>query len=84
MYRQSARAGVEAGAGAAAGVGDGKGTHSGGRQTPSRDGVEMTVCGSPAPSSSPTLPEAPPPGRGAKWRRIGSTQVRVMAKLDES
>ena len=44
----------------------------------------MTVCGSPAPSSSPTLPEAPPPGRGAKWRRIGSTQVRVMAKLDES
>ena len=71
----------------AAGKGGGgwRGTRSAGCPAPARDGVEMTVCGSPAPSpSSPTLPEAQPPGRGAKWRWIGSTQVRVMAKLDES
>ena len=63
----------------------GKGTRSSGGPVPARDGVEMTVCGSPSSSSSsPTLPEAPPPGRGAKWRWIGSGQVRVMSKLDES
>ena len=44
----------------------------------------MTVCGSPAPTPAPVLPQAPPPGKGAKWRRIGSTKVRMMVKLDES
>ena len=36
------------------------------------------------PDEAPSLPQAPPPGKGAKWRRIGSTRVRMMAKLDES
>ena len=44
----------------------------------------MTVCGSPPSTPAPVLPLAPPPGKGAKWRRIGSTKVRMMAKLDES